>query len=73
EKASKYALNPVNMAIFGGVFHYDDMGWMTKKTVGQLWRKFENAGFEKKDGTYDTRDWDVIRVWTKELAQKARA
>ncbi|MFX1582885.1 MAG: flavodoxin domain-containing protein, partial [Promethearchaeota archaeon] len=26
EKASKYALNPVNMAIFGGVFHYDDMG-----------------------------------------------
>jgi menaquinone-dependent protoporphyrinogen oxidase len=72
EKASKYALNPIAMAIFGGVFPYDDMGWMTKKTVGQLWRKFEHAGFEKKDGSYDTRDWDAIRIWTKELALKGR-
>ncbi len=73
EKADKYSLNPIVMAIFGGVFPYDDMGWMTKKTVGQLWRKFEEAGFEKKDGTYDTRDWDAIRTWTNELAKKARA
>jgi len=37
----------------------------------QLWRKFEEAGFEKKDGIYDTRDWEAIRNWTKELAHKA--
>ncbi len=72
EKAEKYSLNPIDMAIFGGVFPYDDMGWMTKKTVGQLWRKFEEAGFEKKNGTYDTRDWTAIRTWTKKLAKKTR-
>jgi menaquinone-dependent protoporphyrinogen oxidase len=73
EKAGKYSLNPIALAIFGGVFPYDDMGWMTKKTVGQLWRKFEEAGFEKVNGTYDTRDWAAIWAWTKELAKKVRA
>jgi menaquinone-dependent protoporphyrinogen oxidase len=73
EKAEKYSLNPVAMAIFGGVLDYDNMGWMTKKTVGQLWRKFEEAGYEKKDGKYDTRDWDVIQKWTKELVSKIKS
>jgi len=73
EKAEKYSLNPIAMAIFGGVLNFDKMGWMTRKTVGQLWRKFEEAGFEKKNGVYDTRDWNAIRSWTKELARKVRA
>lgn len=70
EKAEKYSLNPIAMAIFGGVFPYNKLGWMERKTAGQLWRKFEEAGFEKKNGVYDTRDWDTIRNWTKELARK---
>ncbi len=70
EKAEKYFLNPITMAIFGGVFPYDKMGWLERRTVGQLWRKYEEAGFEKKDGVYDTRNWDAIRNWTKELAKK---
>ena len=72
-KAEKYSLNAIAMAIFGGIFPYDTMGWITRKTVGQLWKKYEEAGFEKKDGIYDTRDWDSIRKWTKELARKVRA
>ena len=32
EKAEKYSLKPIDMAIFGGIFPYDDMGWMTKKS-----------------------------------------
>jgi len=71
EKAEKYSLNPIDMTIFGGVLNYDKMGLLTKKTVGQLWRKYEAMGIEKKDGIYDTRDWDAIRKWTKELANKA--
>jgi menaquinone-dependent protoporphyrinogen IX oxidase len=59
------------MTIFGGVFPYNKLGWMERKTVGQLWRKFEEAGFEKKNGVYDTRNWDTIRNWTKDLAKKA--
>jgi len=73
EKAEKYSLNPIAMTIFGGVLNFNKMGWMARKTVGQLWRKFEEAGFEKKNGVYDTRDWNAIRSWTKELARKVRA
>ena len=70
EKAEKFSLNPVTMAIFGGVFPYNKLGWLERKTVGQLWRKFEEAGFEKKNDIYDTRNWDAIRNWTKELVKK---
>jgi menaquinone-dependent protoporphyrinogen oxidase len=70
EKAKKYSLNPVDMTIFGGVLNYDEMGFFTRKTVGQLWRKYEEMGIEKKDGVYDTRDWNAIREWTKNLAKK---
>ena len=69
EKADKYKLNPIAMTIFGGVLNYDEMGWMARKTVGQLYRKYEAMGIEKNDGVYDTRDWDSIRNWSRELAR----
>lgn len=68
EKAEKHSLDPISMAMFGGILDFNQMGWLTRKTVGQLWRKFEEAGYQKKDGIYDTRDWDAIRNWTVELA-----
>jgi len=73
DKATKYLLKPIAMAIFGGVLNFTKMGWMARKTVGQLWRKFEEAGFEKKNDIYDTRDWDIIQTWAKDLARKVRA
>ena len=73
EKTDKYKLNPIAMTIFGGVLNYDDMGWMARKTVGQLYRKYEAMGIEKKDGVYDTRNWDDIREWTKDLVRKIRS
>ena len=63
-KADKYSLNPIAMTIFGGVLNYDEMRWIARKTVGQLYRKFEAMGITKKDGVYDTRNWEVIREWT---------
>ena len=60
------------LGLFGGILDYNKMGWMAQKTAGQLWRKMEEAGFEKKDGIYDTRDFEAIRSWAKELAQKVR-
>ena len=63
-------MKPISTTIFGGVLNYDEMGFLTRKTVGQLWRKYEEMGIEKKDGLYDTRDWNAIRKWTKELANK---
>ena len=73
EKADKYSLTPIAMTIFGGVLNLNELGWMARKTVGQLWRKYEEIGIEKKDGIYDTRDWDVIRNWTQELARTVRS
>lgn len=70
EKAEKYSLRPIAMALFGGVFPYDHLGWMLRKTLAGECSKFEEAGYEKVGGTYDTRDMSVIRSWAKELAQK---
>ena len=72
EKAAKYSLNPIAMAIFGGIMNYKKMGFFARKTLGPLRKKLEEAGFEEKDSAYDTRDWNAIRSWAKELAQKAR-
>jgi menaquinone-dependent protoporphyrinogen IX oxidase len=66
-------LNAIAMAVFGGVFPYDTLGWMERKTVGHLWRKYEEVGFEKTNGVYDTRDWDAIRNWAADLARTVRA
>jgi hypothetical protein len=37
-------------------------------------QQLDAAGFkETQPGIYDTRDWDAIRSWAKELAQKVRS
>jgi menaquinone-dependent protoporphyrinogen IX oxidase len=72
EKAEKYSLNPVDMVIFGGLLNFEKMGLTAQKTIGKLWRKIEEVGFEKKDGIYDTRDWKTIQNWTEELVKKVR-
>ena len=66
--ADHCGITPIATAILGGVFPYDSLGWIMRKTVGQMWRKFEEAGYTKVNGAYDTRDWRVIRNWAKTLA-----
>lgn len=74
EKAAKYSLDPITMGLFGGVWDYNKMGFLARKTMGPLKLKIEEAGFKEiKPGFYDTRDWDAIRSWARELAQKVRA
>lgn len=73
EKAEKYRLAPVALGMFGGVWDYNKMGFMWKKTMSPFKMKLEESGFEEKEpGLYDTRDWEEIRQWTKDLAQKVR-
>lgn len=73
ENAEKYSLNPVDMVIFGGLLNFEKLGLTAQKTIGKLWRKFEEAGFENKYGIYDTRDWKTIQNWTEELVKKVRS
>lgn len=73
EKAAKYSLQPIAINVLGGVWDYNKMGFFFKKTMSAFKQVIEAAGFkETEPEVYDTRDWDVIRSWAKEIAQKAR-
>ncbi|MBA7485146.1 hypothetical protein ES707_20681 [subsurface metagenome] len=70
EKAAQYNIQPVALGLFGGVYDFNNMPWWSKKFMGSLKPKLEEAGFkETKPGVYDTRDLNAIRNWAKELVQ----
>jgi len=71
DKAFKYNLNPISMAMFGGIWDYNKMGKIYKKILEAEKENFIPAGFKEiESGVYDSRDWDEIRKWAKELASK---
>jgi len=71
DKAAKYNLHPVSMVIFGGVWDFNRMFFLFRKTLASFKPRIEEAGFkEVRPGVYDTRDWDSIRAWAKEIATK---
>jgi menaquinone-dependent protoporphyrinogen oxidase len=70
EKAAKYNLQPVAMGLFGGVYNFNKVPWFAKKGLEMERPKIAAAYKETEPGVYDTRDWDEIRRWAKELAQK---
>ena len=71
DKAAKYNLNPISMVIFGGVWDFNKMFFLFRKTLASFKPKIEEAGFKEiKPGLYDTRNWDTIRTWAKEIATK---
>ncbi len=73
DKIEKYSLNPVAMGIFGGLWDYNKMSFVFKKTMTPFKMKLDEVGIEETTpGVYDTRDWDEIRNWTKELIEKVR-
>ncbi|MHA2427269.1 MAG: flavodoxin domain-containing protein [Candidatus Hermodarchaeia archaeon] len=72
EKTEKYGLTPIAMAIFGGWVNPDNMGWLDKRMGKFLIPELKATGVKEVDGVYDTRDWDAIRNWAKELAQLVR-
>jgi hypothetical protein len=47
------------------------MFFLFRKTLGSFKPRIEAAGYKEiKPGLYDTRDWNAIRSWAKELAAK---
>jgi len=71
DKAVKYNLHPISMVIFGGVWDFNQMFFLFRKTLASFKPKIEEAGFKEiKPGLYDTRDWDSIKTWAKEIATK---
>lgn len=71
DKASKYDLNPISMAMFGGIWDYNQIGKIFRKFLDEEKENFIPAGFkETEPGVFDSRNWDEIRKWAKELASK---
>jgi menaquinone-dependent protoporphyrinogen oxidase len=72
-KLPKYSFQPISVGFFGGVLNYNKMNFLFRKTLGSVREQVEKDGFvEIEPGVWELRDWDEIRLWTKELAQKAR-
>ena len=72
DKVAKFGLNPIALGFFGGILNFNKMNIFTRKTFGAIRPQLEKDGFtESSPGVYDLRDWEEIRNWTKELAQKA--
>jgi menaquinone-dependent protoporphyrinogen oxidase len=70
DKAAQYNLQPVSMTILGGVWDYNKMFIIFRKSLASFKPKIEEAGFhEVEPGLYDTRDWDEIRAWAREIAK----
>lgn len=71
DKAAKYNLQPISMTMFGGVWDYNKMNFLFKNTLVSFKPRLEAAGVkEMQPGIFDTRNWDEIREWAKELASK---
>ncbi|MCL5949626.1 MAG: flavodoxin domain-containing protein [Candidatus Bathyarchaeota archaeon] len=72
DKAAKYALQPLAMAMFGGIIDYNKMNPITRRAFGSQRKQYEADGFkENPPDVYDMRDMEEIRKWSKELADKA--
>jgi menaquinone-dependent protoporphyrinogen oxidase len=72
DKVAQYNLHPIALGFFGGVLDFNKMGFFFRRTMGFLKPQLQKDGFkETQPDLYDLRDWDEIRSWVAELAEKA--
>ncbi len=73
-KLPKYSFQPISVGFFGGVMNYNKLNFLFKKTFGSMKERLNKDGFkETEPGVWELRDWDEIRLWAKELTQKAKS
>jgi len=74
DKAAQYGLRPVALGFFGGAYDYNNMPWWASMFMKAAKEGLIATGAkETSPGLYDTRDWDAIRAWARDLAAKARS
>jgi menaquinone-dependent protoporphyrinogen oxidase len=71
EKAAQIGVQPIALGFFGGVYNYNNEPWWAKKALEADRPRVEATYKQSEPGVYDTRDWNVIRSWVKELSQKS--
>jgi menaquinone-dependent protoporphyrinogen oxidase len=74
DKAAQYGLRPVALGFFGAAYDYNNMPWWASMFMNAAKKDFITSGAkETKPNFYDSRDWDAIRAWARDLAAKARS
>jgi len=72
-KLPKYSFQPISIGFFGGVLDYNKMNFFFRKTLGAIKEQLAKDGFQEvAPGKWELRDWEEIRGWAKELAEKAQ-
>ena len=70
DKAAKYNISPIALGFFGGIYDFNKMSWVLRKTMSGIKPQLEEAGHkETKSGVYDLRNLSMIRDWAKEVAE----
>ena len=73
DKTVHYNLNLIALGFFGGIFDFNKLSWIMKKTLSGVKPKLEEAGFkESKSDIYDLRNLVTIRSWAKDVAQMVK-
>jgi len=71
-KIEKYCLNPLAIGFFGSVIDFNKMNFITRKAFGWFKPQLEKDCFkETSSGIYELRNWEEIRNWADDLAQKS--
>jgi menaquinone-dependent protoporphyrinogen IX oxidase len=62
----------VALGLFGGVYDFNKMGWIFKRTMQSIKPQLEKAGFKETEAErYDTRDLEAIQRWARKVAKSA--
>jgi len=73
DKVAKYNLQPIALGFFGGVLDFNKMNFLFRRTFSFIKPQLQKDGFkEAQPDVYELRDWEEIRTWATQLAQKAR-
>ena len=71
-KLPRYSFKPISVGFFSGVINFNKMNFFFRKSFGSLRERLEKDGFkESEPGVFELRNWDEIRSWTQEIAEKA--
>jgi menaquinone-dependent protoporphyrinogen oxidase len=74
DKAAQYGLTPVALGFFGAAYDYNNMPWWASMFMNAAKKDLVASGAkETNPGLYDTRDWDAIRAWARDVASKTRS
>jgi menaquinone-dependent protoporphyrinogen oxidase len=72
DKATQYGLSPVALGFFGAAYDYNNMPWWAGIFMNAAKKDLVSSGAkETKPSLYDSRDWDAIRSWARDLTVKA--